>query len=163
MTREEAINSLANFKRYISGCGVVDRKANEAIDMAIEALKECTDKHTETHTCDYISRQAAIKIFAQLWDCIGTIMDRDEWEDVCKTTANELPSAQQWIPVSSGNLPKVRQRVLCQCRAGIQDVLRLTDDGDWECIHPRTIYMKSFVVAWMPLPEPWTGGDADGT
>ena len=44
---------------------------------------------------DLISRRAAIEIFTQLWDCIGTIMDRDEWEDVCKTTANELPSAQQ--------------------------------------------------------------------
>ena len=44
---------------------------------------------------DLIERQTAIEIFTQLWDCIGTIMDRDEWEDVCKTTANELPSAQR--------------------------------------------------------------------
>ena len=51
---------------------------------------------------DLIERQTAIEIFTQLWDCIGTIMDRDEWEDVCKTTANELPPAQprkkgKWI------------------------------------------------------------------
>ena len=39
MTREEAINILGNFKRYISGGGVTDRKANEAIDIAIEALE----------------------------------------------------------------------------------------------------------------------------
>ena len=39
MTREEAINTLGNFKRYISGGGVTDRKANKAIDMAIEALQ----------------------------------------------------------------------------------------------------------------------------
>lgn len=39
MTREEAVNTLGNFKRYISGGGVTDLKANEAIDMAIEALK----------------------------------------------------------------------------------------------------------------------------
>ena len=39
MTREEAINTLGNFKRYISGGGVTDLKANEAIDMAIEALQ----------------------------------------------------------------------------------------------------------------------------
>lgn len=44
---------------------------------------------------DLISRQAAIEIFTQLWDCICTIMDRDEWEDVCRTTANELPSATE--------------------------------------------------------------------
>lgn len=39
MTREEAIDTLGNFKRYISGGGVTDRKANEALDMAIEALQ----------------------------------------------------------------------------------------------------------------------------
>lgn len=39
MTREEAINTLGNFRRYISGGGVTDRKANKAIDMAIEALQ----------------------------------------------------------------------------------------------------------------------------
>lgn len=39
MTREEAINTLGNFRRYISGGGVTDRKANKAIDMAIKALQ----------------------------------------------------------------------------------------------------------------------------
>ena len=39
MTRVEAINTLGNFKRCISGGGVTDRKANKAIDMAIEALQ----------------------------------------------------------------------------------------------------------------------------
>lgn len=36
---EESINTLGNLKRYISGGGVTDRKANKAIDMAIEALQ----------------------------------------------------------------------------------------------------------------------------
>ena len=54
-------------------------------------------------TCaDAISRQEVIEIFTQLWDCVGEIADKDEWEDVCKTTANELPSVQsrkkgKWI------------------------------------------------------------------
>ena len=39
MTREEAINTLGKLKRYISGGGVTDRKANKAIDMAIESLQ----------------------------------------------------------------------------------------------------------------------------
>ena len=40
-----------------------------------------------------ISRRKAFEYFVALWECIGTIMDRDEWEDVCMTTANEIPSA----------------------------------------------------------------------
>ena len=43
---------------------------------------------------DAVSREKVFGYFVSLWECIGTIMDRDEWEDVCKTTANELPSAQ---------------------------------------------------------------------
>lgn len=42
---------------------------------------------------DLISRKKAFEYFVTLWECIGTIMDRDEWEDVCMTTANEIPSA----------------------------------------------------------------------
>ena len=38
MTRDEAINTLANFKVYISGGGVTDKKANEALDFAIVTL-----------------------------------------------------------------------------------------------------------------------------
>ena len=42
----EAINTLANLKRYISGGGVVDRKASEAINMAIRALEVTADPDT---------------------------------------------------------------------------------------------------------------------
>lgn len=59
-----------------------------------------------------------------------------------------------WIPCSE-RLPEVRQWVLCQCRAGIMDVLRLTADGSWNKNYPHTEYMSGFVVAWMPLPEPY--------
>ena len=41
---------------------------------------------------DAVSRKKAFEYFTQLWGIIGTIMDRNEWEDVCKATANELPS-----------------------------------------------------------------------
>ena len=59
-----------------------------------------------------------------------------------------------WIPVSE-RLPEIRQHVLCQCRGKNYLVLRLNHKGDWECIYPRTTYMQSFVIAWMPLPEPY--------
>lgn len=50
---------------------------------------------------DLISRRKAFEYFVTLWDCIGTIMDRDEWEDVCMTTANEIPSAERngWVHI----------------------------------------------------------------
>lgn len=43
---------------------------------------------------DIIYRQDAIKYFTELWECIGTISDREEWEDVCVTTVSEIKSAQ---------------------------------------------------------------------
>lgn len=43
---------------------------------------------------ELISRQDAIEYFIALWECIDKIMDKEEWEDVCKTTANEMPSAE---------------------------------------------------------------------
>jgi hypothetical protein len=118
--------------------------------------EERTEERTETHACDTIYRQAAIDTLA-------------EWHDAAITNRlNNLPSAQPvakdinvhvkhpgWIPCSE-RLPKVREWVLCQCRAGIMDVLRLTDDNDWNKDSTH-IYMHSFVVAWMPLPEPWKG------
>ena len=43
---------------------------------------------------DTIYRQDAIKYFIELWECIGTISDREEWEDVCTTTVNEIKFAE---------------------------------------------------------------------
>lgn len=40
MNTEEAIKVLGNFKRFISGGGATSRTDTEAIDIAIEALKE---------------------------------------------------------------------------------------------------------------------------
>lgn len=85
---------------------------------------------------------------------VEELMTSGEMEDI------SLPSAQpeqRWIPCSE-RLPKIRQWVLCQCRAGIIDVLRLTDDGCWYR-KSNEIYMSGFVLAWMPLPEPYRGGE----
>ena len=61
--------------------------------------------------------------------------------------------ANQWISVSE-RLPRQGQEVICQCRANIIKVLKLDADGDWyqDADH---CYMSGFVIAWMPLPEPW--------
>ena len=45
---------------------------------------------------DCISRQAAKDIFTELYgiSAIASVFDKDEWADICKTTANELPPVQ---------------------------------------------------------------------
>ena len=43
---------------------------------------------------DLIRRQDAIKYFIELWECIQNINDREEWEDVCITTVNEIKSTE---------------------------------------------------------------------
>lgn len=68
MTKEEAISILGNFKRYISGGGVTDRKANKAIDMAIEALQ------TEA-----VQDEAVQKILGYLDNILHPIVSPDNW------------------------------------------------------------------------------------
>ena len=64
-----------------------------------------------------------------------------------------LKERTRWIPVSE-RLPQQGQEVICQCRAGIIKVLKLDTNFDWyqDADH---CYMHGFVVAWMPLPEPY--------
>lgn len=61
----------------------------------------------------------------------------------------------EWILVSEG-LPKLGQEVLCYCQAKIYDVLRYTKDGWFK--DAEHCYMDGFVIAWMPLSEPYKEG-----
>ena len=65
----------------------------------------------------------------------------------------EISLEPQWIPCSD-RLPKQGQEVICQCRARIIKVLKLDANGDWyqDADH---CYMSGFVIAWMPLPDPY--------
>jgi hypothetical protein len=80
-----------------------------------------------------------------------------------------IPSAQQWIPVSSGLLPKAEcgegEDVLCQLEK-MRRIVLYFDGGNW-CYPSGEPYIgvnyengwSNKVVAWMPLPEPWKGED----
>lgn len=124
---------------------------------------------------DLISRQAALEALLDKGQRSRRYKLGDVWElnfDEIREVIDALPAAepksyrmgyqagyaaaQQWIPTSE-RPPKVREWVLCKCRAGIMDVLRLTEDGDWNKQYPYVEYMGSFVVAWMPLPKPYKG------
>ena len=60
-----------------------------------------------------------------------------------------------WIPCGV-QLPRQGQEVICQCRANMIRVLKLDACGDWyqDAEH---CYMSGFVIAWMPLPESYSG------
>lgn len=58
----------------------------------------------------------------------------------------------EWIPCSE-RLPDMNKKVLCACIANIYEVLELRAIG-WFYDNAH-IYMKGFVLAWMPLPEPY--------
>lgn len=110
-----------------------------------------------------MTREEAIRCFEKLLLHVDTnaVMGTETTEAInMAIKALEQPESQ-WIPCSE-RLPNVRQWVLCQCRARIMDVLRLTADGSWNKNYPYTEYMSGFVVAWMPLPEPWKEGEANG-
>lgn len=120
MTREEAINVLKKDLQIIDDPNVTmtareweehDDNMRDALEMAIEALSENkrTIKHTETHACDYISRQAAVDalrnyLVGKNVPCDGTLTCRLIENEVI----NKLPSAEpkrgRWIgkyPVTS--------------------------------------------------------------
>lgn len=60
-----------------------------------------------------------------------------------------------WISVTD-EMPKLGQRVMAFCRAGILTFLRY--DGDvWFEMSSRNEYLLSFVTHWQYLPEPPKG------
>lgn len=98
MTMEEAIRHAEEKAKCGGRCGEEHAQLAEWLKELRERRtaesEKRTEERTKTHACDSISRRKAFEYFVTLWECIGTIMDRDEWEDVCMTTANEIPSAQ---------------------------------------------------------------------
>ncbi len=75
-------------EKYKWGLGLIESYISDMNELPSAQPEPCEDA---------VSRKKVFEYFVSLWECIGTIMDRDEWEDACKTTANELPSAQPKI------------------------------------------------------------------
>lgn len=77
-----------------------------------------------------------------------------EIQDIIEEMPSYSEMPNKWIPVSE-RLPQINEWVLCQCRAGYK-VLRLTSYGCY--CNDTQEYMDSFVIAWMPLPQPYKDG-----
>lgn len=83
---------------------------------------------------------------AAYWNCLWEIGEADE--------------VIGWISVND-EMPEEKKWVLCHCRAGICEVLRW-QNGQW--YHdPQHAYLESFVLYWMPLPNPPMEGEEEQT
>jgi len=96
---------------------------------------------------DLISRQAAIDALTHEWDGMVTSVF-----DVIKSLPSAQPE-QRWVPCSE-RLPEKNCRCLTTNEAwGSFEV-------DWNAwIDGQWLYPNEKPIAWMPLPEPYRGGD----
>ena len=94
--RQDAVKTMYDL------CEDIDNESLH-IDVIVDALENLPSASAElsndspkldNKNGELISRQDAIKYFAELWECIEAISDREEWEDVCVTTVSEIKSAQ---------------------------------------------------------------------
>lgn len=132
-------------------------------DRAATALKALPSAQPECE--DAVSRKAVAGIYTALLEILGTIMDRDEWDDVCHTTANELPPVTPkqpgWIPCSTA-LPKqdgdylvTKKSFGWNCTEYIEtDIARYEKKDGW--------HKADTVLAWCELPTPYLEGGQDG-
>ena len=105
---------------------------------------------------DLISRQAAIALMCRA-------LHHNYEEGYAVTQMLELPSAQQWIPVTE-RLPNANEHI-----DGVMRYYLVQNEyGDmmvasWNGVFWEQMYwykpVEDKVVAWMPLPNPWKGGE----
>ena len=110
-------------------------------EKLIKALEQHCDNYADCKSCPYEPEETSIKCRdSLLCDCL------------------EALKQPQWISVKD-RLPRLRQWVLCKCRAGIYEVLRYEETCDgiqWHHDGSHN-YMSGFVTHWMPLLEPPEG------
>ena len=113
-----------------------------------------TEKRTESHACDLISRQAAIdgKISIQCANGVEIYSDEAVPVEYLKALPSEQPE-QKWIPCSE-RLPEEGQNCLVCDKGsiGIDTYIGHGNPYNWKW------YVRDY-EAWMPLPEPYTKGD----
>lgn len=130
-------------------------------EKEFEHLEWLLKNHYKKEPCeDAVNRQAVLNTLDNMDKALNEDRTVENYKELLKECYEVLPSVTpqptRWIPVSE-RLPELGERVLCQCRANIYEVLKLTVDG-WYYDQDHC-YMESFVVAWMPLPEPYERGD----
>ena len=99
---------------------------------------------------DLISRQ----------DAIDAVLKRDAGCGIDSAEViKDLPSAQQWIPCSE-RLPKEDDYVLATVDYGDVTIAEYLGGNNWFTQEGNANAHTEEILAWMPLPQPWRGGDA---
>jgi len=149
ISRQAAIDAVLSAIPY-------DDYWKEEVEKAVNNIppaqpEERTDKHTETHACDLISRQAL---------CEYALNQKDK--SVTPNDIMRFPSArseQIWIPCSE-KLPDEDGIYLVTDDSG--GVKETHESWFIECDDGTPSWDLANVTAWMPLPEPYKGGEKDG-
>lgn len=106
----------------------------EAIAPAVERGREMND---------LIYRQDAI-------DAIDVKNVNKGIISALQSIIEELPSAEQWIPMSERPPEKPGRYLVTNCEFVVD--WNIWVNGEW-------LYSNSAPVAWMPLPEPYKGDE----
>ena len=100
-----------------------------------------------------VDKSEADKVIKQLERLDKIFVNADEIkpdDEIFKDDYADKNTQNGWI-MCEDRLPNINEWVLCHCQAGIKEILRWTEDewykDDSQC------YMKSFVIAWQPLPK----------
>lgn len=74
-----------------------------------------------------------------------------------------IPSAKQWIPCSEQKPEKEKEVLICTEHGMITDGI-FHGDGEiieWDGATGDRCFDSDEVIAWMPLPEPYKGGEEE--
>jgi len=137
---EDLISKLSEIRSEYNCFDEDGEPQYRALSEAIRILSQLADGDT-------ISRQAAIDALTHEWDGMVTSVF-----DVIKSLPSAQPE-QRWVPCSE-RLPEKNCRCLTTNEAwGSFEV-------DWNAwIDGQWLYPNEKPIAWMPLPEPYRGGD----
>lgn len=114
---------------------------------------------------DTISRRVAIDALADYIHNVDRVystgkLTHDDCMDAAHSVLDELPTAQRWIPCKE-RLPEDEEEVIVSVHYSGDNADDYTASG-WYAVAGDFWVVDNeaneYVVAWMPLPEPWKGG-----
>ena len=149
LSTERAIEALYTVRAYYASLtagypkgkdcrGIGDVMCSEIANSCLMAIQALEQQPCE----DYISRAEALHACCDEWN--------KDYKAIMKSI-RQLPSVTpqpRWIPCSE-RLPQDEQKVLITTRSG--NLI----DVDTSIFYHASAFWEHYVIAWMPLPEPY--------